>query len=238
MTHKINIAIPKPCNQDWQSMTVVDKSRFCDSCQKNVFDFTKASDREIVMAFNKNNNLCGRFNASQLNRDLILPKEKKPFWTAIAATVIAFLGLGNQEANAQKNVKIEQNQKKIIDNITFLDEKVEVSGSVVDNENNPLSNVSILISRIEIGKSDENGKFSILANNCKLVHFLSNNDDYDDGYYKIDEVNNNVKIICEKYTNVKKSCVVGGVTSIQERTILGKRTFFGRIFHSIGNWFK
>jgi hypothetical protein len=181
MTHKINIAIPKPCNQDWQAMTVADKSRFCDSCQKNVFDFTKSSDREIVIAFNKNNNLCGRFNASQLNRDLIIPKEKKPFWSAIAATVIAFLGLGNQETHAQSEAKkTEQTDKKVLTdeaNSNLSNPQDEFYGVVVDEKGAPIPDVNIrLKGSKKFISSNFDGSFKIKAcigDTLIFTHFRS-----------------------------------------------------------------
>lgn len=90
MNHKIKISIPEPCHENWFEMSPTEKGKFCASCQKEVVDFTKASDREVVLAYNGNKHLCGRFNVSQLERSLIIPKEKKSIWMIAAASVIAF----------------------------------------------------------------------------------------------------------------------------------------------------
>jgi len=74
MNRKISISIPKPCHENWQKMTTLEKGRFCDSCQKQVFDFTKSSDREILRKFNLEENICGRFLKTQLERDIVVPK--------------------------------------------------------------------------------------------------------------------------------------------------------------------
>ena len=34
MATKINISIPEPCHENWQNMSVIEKERFCDLCQK------------------------------------------------------------------------------------------------------------------------------------------------------------------------------------------------------------
>ena len=57
MANKINISIPQPCHENWQEMTTIDKGRFCNSCQKKVFDFTFSTDKEIINVFEKNSNL-------------------------------------------------------------------------------------------------------------------------------------------------------------------------------------
>lgn len=79
MSSKINISIPKPCHENWQKMSPLEKGRFCDSCQKQVFDFTKSSDTEILRKFNSEKNSCGRFLKTQLERDIIAQKKKKQF---------------------------------------------------------------------------------------------------------------------------------------------------------------
>lgn len=166
MIHKIKISIPKPCHEKWSEMTPTEKGRFCSNCQKNVVDFTKSSDREILLEYNRNENLCGQFRASQLDRTLILPKEKKSIWMIAAASIIAFLGLGTQSATAQGNVRIEQtDQKQLNDSInTEYPKKTKYSGIVYDENNIPLPGASIVINGTKIGtQSNFNGEFSIEA---------------------------------------------------------------------------
>ncbi|SFE21660.1 carboxypeptidase-like regulatory domain-containing protein [Spirosoma endophyticum] len=50
-----------------------ESGRFCDSCQKTVVDFTTMTDQQIGAYFsNQPKNVCGRFTAGQLNRDVVL----------------------------------------------------------------------------------------------------------------------------------------------------------------------
>ena len=166
MIHKIKISIPEPCHEKWSEMTPTEKGRFCSNCQKNVVDFTKSSDREILLEYNRNENLCGQFRASQLDRTLILPKEKKSIWMIAAASIIAFLGLGTQSATAQGNPRIEQtDQKQLNDSInTESPKKTKYSGIVYDENNIPLPGASIVINGTKIGtQSNFNGEFSIEA---------------------------------------------------------------------------
>lgn len=82
-------------------MTPADRGRFCASCQKQVFDFTYSSDREIAAALKKGST-CGRFYNHQLNRDLIISKEKNTLWIAASAAVVSFFTLGSEAAKAQE----------------------------------------------------------------------------------------------------------------------------------------
>lgn len=89
-------------------MTPVEKGRFCSSCQKVVHDFTKSSDKEITAILNADKTACGSFLNTQLNRKLVIPKEKSTVWMAASAGVVSFLALGTTEAVAQTPVPVEQ----------------------------------------------------------------------------------------------------------------------------------
>lgn len=67
----MKITIPKPCHENWNTMTPNEKGRFCSVCSKTVRDFTDASDDEMIRTFSDpSENICGNFRESQLNRDL------------------------------------------------------------------------------------------------------------------------------------------------------------------------
>ncbi|MWB95022.1 hypothetical protein GON26_11650 [Flavobacterium sp. GA093] len=167
MIHKIKISIPEPCHEKWSEMTPTEKGRFCSNCQKNVVDFTKSSDREILLEYNRNENLCGQFRASQLDRTLILPKEKKSIWMIAAASIIAFLGLGTQSATAQGNVRIEQTDQKQLSDSLDADsnnKRKEYSGVLLDNQNIPLPSANVVLKGTKIRtQTNFDGKFSIKA---------------------------------------------------------------------------
>jgi hypothetical protein len=80
MSKNIQLTIPKPCHENWDAMTPVEKGRFCGSCQKQVVDFSTMSDRQIAEFFKKpsTGSVCGRFMSDQLDRDIELPKKEFP----------------------------------------------------------------------------------------------------------------------------------------------------------------
>lgn len=110
MSKKFQLSIPTPCNENWDNMTPVEKGRFCGSCQKQVVDFSKMSDREVAMFFKKpsTGSVCGRFMEEQLNRDIEIPKKRIPwikyfFQFALPAFLIS------ARASAQGKVKVKNN---------------------------------------------------------------------------------------------------------------------------------
>lgn len=47
MSSKKNTAIPKVCQENWLQMNPTEKARFCNLCQKNVFDFSENSNENF-----------------------------------------------------------------------------------------------------------------------------------------------------------------------------------------------
>lgn len=43
------IAVPKPCHENWESFTKTSKGGFCASCNKEVIDFTSWSDERLKL---------------------------------------------------------------------------------------------------------------------------------------------------------------------------------------------
>lgn len=63
------IIIPKPCNENWNSMSPNKNGRFCNSCNKTVIDFTKMNNPEIQKYFTENSGeerICGHFKLNQI----------------------------------------------------------------------------------------------------------------------------------------------------------------------------
>jgi hypothetical protein len=81
------LSIPTPCHERWEGFTPTPTGGFCGSCQKNVRDFTKMSDSEVVAFFrdNKDKNLCGSFRNDQLERPLAI-NQWFPDWAIEANT--------------------------------------------------------------------------------------------------------------------------------------------------------
>lgn len=106
------ITIPEPCHEDWNAMTPKDRGRHCDVCNKCVIDFTTFTATELVNYFaNKPQNVCGRFNDQQLNRNIyeMVPVPRRHGW-AVAASL---LFLTTQSAFAQNTDGVKPRIEKV-----------------------------------------------------------------------------------------------------------------------------
>lgn len=233
MSLPIRISIPNPCHENWDDMTPADKGRFCASCQKTVLDFTNASDREIASVLKNSKNACGRFRANQLDRRLIVPKEKSSFWVAASAAVISFLTIGNNVVSAQTPVNTEQ---QVSETYEIIHKQVDsnkrtISGTVVDSEKLPIPGSNILIKGGQQSvQTDLDGKFLIEVSEGGVIQIefigmitqeliVTENKSYE--IIMVDDI---------AYFDSAIFDVYGGLSI--------RRTFFGRIFHSIGNLFR
>jgi hypothetical protein len=95
----LKLSIPKPCHEDWGSMTPNEQGRHCAVCAKTVTDFTQMSDDEVKLFFlnkKQEERTCGRFTNKQLNQITIaLPANiyyiPMPLWKKfLAASLIIF----------------------------------------------------------------------------------------------------------------------------------------------------
>ena len=230
MTKKLHISIPQPCHENWEAMTLVEKGKFCSTCQKKVFDLTKASDKEIIEVLQNNNTACGRFTSSQLNRNLYTNQQKSSYWLLACAALFGFIGLGNHSSYAQvKNdtIKVDPKVKTTFKDSINSNSQFRIKGTVSD-ELGPLSEATVHIKGTTFGvTTDFNGAFEIdvKMNDTLEISFA--------GKHKVlHKIVSNEILVINLEENIG-SCTIGLYT-----TSYKKRTFFGRIFYKIGNLFR
>jgi hypothetical protein len=95
-----SLSIAKPCRADWDKMEGDDKSRFCQTCQKSVYNLSAmtTSDAEKLLA-EKNGDLCARIyrraDGTVITGDCPVGQKeaRRPFWW-LSAGFAALMGLG------------------------------------------------------------------------------------------------------------------------------------------------
>jgi hypothetical protein len=114
MKTRLALRIDDPCSQKWSEMTPTEKGRFCDSCQKKVFDVTTLTDNELLQMAKENpHGFCGQFRKDQLNRAIIETQFKnKSRLNAFVAGVFVALGAGTASAQSAPSHTV---QTQVID---------------------------------------------------------------------------------------------------------------------------
>lgn len=165
------LSIPKPCHENWDKMSPTEQGRFCNTCAKQVVDFSTMSDKEVLNFFNKSTtgNVCGRVYTDQLHRPISFPepvkRKKFCYWNYMAMLFLFFTKSG--AATAQDTGKPKT---------TILDEKAErlLKGKVINEKGEPLAFASVVIHALKRGvAADAEGRFSIAAKKGDVIAFSS-----------------------------------------------------------------
>ncbi|XZF14344.1 hypothetical protein ACTHGU_21390 [Chitinophagaceae bacterium MMS25-I14] len=169
MKQSVQLAIPSPCSQSWQEMTPDAQGRFCNHCRKSVIDFTEWSDKALYSFFeNRNENVCGRFFQSQLNRPLQLPPQRhtKLYQLAVALGLSLIL-LPSSHIHARPKPPITEQNTFIQNDTAKTDSKdsFTVYGVILDAQKQPAINAIVRLEKNGTAKggaiTDIDGQFSI-----------------------------------------------------------------------------
>ena len=172
----MKIKVENPCNEDWSKMTKAEQGRFCDSCQKNVIDFSKMSLEEIKETLrNSSGKICGRIKNSQLSeingeyKDLPNAFNIKK-WTIAAALagVIAYpnhtsaIDMSKDIATVSSVYNPDDLNEEITEKKSPLKDSVTLSGIVKDTKGNIMAGAVMYCSNIRTSTiSNEKGYFEI-----------------------------------------------------------------------------
>ncbi len=100
------IQLDNPCSEGWENMLPADRGRFCNSCSKQVIDFTAMKDAEIMAYFRKHKNVCGRIHRDQMDRNLLPTGERQSFLKrAFAAMLLMFQSLISEAQTADSSTR-------------------------------------------------------------------------------------------------------------------------------------
>ncbi|HYM95219.1 MAG TPA: carboxypeptidase-like regulatory domain-containing protein [Chitinophagaceae bacterium] len=172
---KIQISIPTPCHENWENMTPVEKGRFCNSCQKQVVDFSSMSDREIAAFFKKPSagSTCGRFLEGQMNRDIEIPRKRIPwvkyfFQFALPAFLVSLKASAQKERQLMRKVAPVEVRTLLGDTTTQVRNELivedSIKGKIVDSEGKPIPFATVVIKGTNIGtQGNLSGEFILHA---------------------------------------------------------------------------
>ncbi len=233
MKNSLNISIQKPCHEDFNNFEKTKSGGFCNSCSKEVIDFTTMSNKEIVVYFTTTNkNTCGRFYKDQL-KDYHHHRNKKKlkkhsFISAISFSLISLFSGASLTAQEKKSDTIStiplNKSKKILRLNSHTLKGVVLSGF----DNYPLPGVSVVLKNSIVGTdSDFDGNFKL--KNIKEGDIISV---YSIGF-KTQEIvvqknQTFLKVVMQEDTSILGGLVVAGEVDVKA-TYKTKRSFWQRI---------
>ncbi len=164
MPKYLQISIPAPCHENWDSMTHAERGRYCNSCQKTVIDFSSMTDEQLLDFFKENKkDVCGRFYDHQLKNPIPVPVRKIPWLTYFfKITIPAFLFMAKAAAQEVIKPRIEMVQPGADNKDNAEELPITVTGSVTNFSGIPVPFASVIIPGTNIGvAADELGRFKI-----------------------------------------------------------------------------
>lgn len=172
MAFRLKLEIENPCSENWEQMMPDEKGRFCMSCTKQVIDFSKMTDQELIRFFkqNRKTEMCGQLSSSQLDRVLIESSRRRWLPYFLQATLPAMLLL-NRAGAQQTGLTQHAAVVKEIKGATGLKESVlpatagapiVIKGNIIDHEGKPVAYASVKVMGTEqYSLADSSGNFQI-----------------------------------------------------------------------------
>lgn len=168
MSTKFKLSVSSPCSEKFENFQKTEVGGFCNSCSKEVTDFTSMNDQEIIEYFtNQNGKTCGRFTDSQLklyeNFMANGHKSSPAMLSIFGLTLMSLLTTSPSIAQEKKPlIEVTSNTNKV--NLKPVNQtygKGKLVKGIVTDIDGTLPGVSILLKGTTIGtETDFDGKFT------------------------------------------------------------------------------
>ena len=243
MKSTLTIDVKEPCKEKFSNFSKTEKGGFCQSCEKEVIDFTNFSDNELINYLSSGNKkACGMFKASQLKTyetNSIHSMTNSMLHKGIAMMSFSLLALCATEVKGQETASIEPPIEIVttdvmgdISYVEIVQEKYTLTGTILDETNEPLPGVNVVLKGTTVGtQTDFDGKFEfpqqLAENDILVLSFIG----YETKTYKV-AANGNSNI------DINITFDTYDVELMGEVVIGGAYTSKRNIFQKIGDIFK
>ncbi len=220
MKNKITIA--EPCTESWEKMAQTGKTdcAFCQSCQKEVIDFTQKSDREIIRIMNSQKNVCGKFTQNQLDKTYQTSENFAiPYKWAMASL---FSGLIFIQPAFSQNKNEESRTIKVVSEFAPSESKSKIQPEIDGKDSTNTRTVSGVV-RDDTGEVMPGATITIKGTEKKVVSNI-------DGKYSIEGVENQTILIYSFVGTEAKEIVIGNQITID--VVLQSNVWLGEIYYS------
>lgn len=169
------IEIGFSCTQNFDSMSEISGGRHCEQCMKTVIDFTKYSDDQIIMYFEKSTiRTCGRFYKKQLvsikNKQNVLPKSTSNTLRSLLFSFYLLLASCKTTKLDYQRCVPQKSNFVVIETLNKPNEKSLISGIIKDCHNEPLLFAPYSIGSEIFESADIDGKFNIEIDSNQIVN--------------------------------------------------------------------
>ncbi|MBE7632759.1 hypothetical protein F7642_00155 [Tenacibaculum finnmarkense genomovar ulcerans] len=214
MKNQFSLEINTPCSEKFNEFKSTKLGGFCNSCNKEVIDFTKMTAQEISYYFNNNTskNTCGQFNQKQLTtyNEKPIRRKKYGFLATLGLAVLSLFSFNTTQAQ-EGNTPIDKNN---ID-LNNQEKDILVKG-VVSDESWPLPGTSVFLEGTDIGtETDFDGNFTfpklLKKGDVLIFSFVGM-----DTKKVIIQNNNSVNTLNLKVTMAQDSCLLMGKVAVKK----------------------
>lgn len=172
MNTQKSLVIANPCHENWNKMTPTEKGKFCQSCSKEVVDFTKKSKEDVIQYlenYKGDGQTCGQFTASQIDK-VGTSYINSSLYRRLSISFMALLGfLSFKDAKSQE---MKKGKVAVRGTVSYKDynqqhEKMDVTlyGSVKTMMGKKISGANIRFSHegkeLGIAKTFTNGTYAV-----------------------------------------------------------------------------
>lgn len=169
MPRSLKIGIENPCSENWDNMMPDATGRFCLSCTKQVVDFSKMTDQDLVRFFKnyKGGEICGQLAPHQVNRELVSAPRKKSFLpyflrVTIPAMLLMHKGMAQQPVTPGSQYEVNEAVKSDRNRPAHAVSPVLIRGQVIDHEGSPVPYASVSITGTgQYSLADSTGEFQL-----------------------------------------------------------------------------
>lgn len=211
MKKTFKLEISTPCDTDLEEMQKTSSGFFCDSCAKNVIDFSDKSNYEIskfITEAKDKDSICARLKTTQLEEEFSILEPANPvsslkYAVAVAASILLASNVSGQEKPAPRIEQAQPNESFALGKILYQEPVRQtvsfvLKGKILDiNTKKPIddkrfSKITLYVAGAEqsVEIDLKTGVFSLpitIDKNQKELHLnFSSNDYYLDKSYTID----------------------------------------------------
>jgi hypothetical protein len=226
MKKVIKVSIPEPCHEDWSKMSQTEKGAFCQVCTKEVVDFTNVIDEDIVKHVLKNDNACGRFSKTQLDRNLTLERSSGQRLAPLAASLLLPLTMMASAITTSKQDAIKSSTYTSL-GIGSLHKdayriQITVAGTITDSNGKPLHKVRVEVKETgETTFTDKKGNYSITFLDKETLVFTAEGHEVSQQTFGNYNETFNTKMIAVIHAPMIMGIMIAPNVIIEEEILLG-----------------